>query len=289
MAAVRGARQGCLCEGNNLMKHCSQAVLHCCAINIIPVSSMTPDEYTDISDAVTVAKAIKNTTGGAPITLNQLATALGGASIKSGAFRTKLATAGTFGAVKAGRGSMELTDLGHRLADDHSRKAALVESFLRVPLYRELYDQYQNVALPGDAGPETAIHHAGVVESQADRARRAFMRSADKAGFFWGGRSRLVMPHVGAVPDDQETAEEQAPFTPSDGNNDTGSVMSSPLLSALFKKMLPADGQSFSAKERRRFFRALAVNLDVIYGEPEDGELDAEALAALFKETPAHN
>ena len=46
--------------------------------------------------------------------------------------------------------------------------------------------------------------------------------------------------------------------------------------------MLPDEGTEFTVRERKRFFRALAVNLDVIYGEPEDGELDTGALGKLY-------
>ena len=44
-----------------------------------------------------------------------------------------------------------------------------------------------------------------------------------------------------------------------------------------------ARGEKFSAHDRRRFLYALAVNVDVIYGEPDDGSLDPAQVAALIK------
>lgn len=249
----------------------------------VPERSQIKFAYSDIDDAVAVARKIKEVHGGRPIALDQLAAALGGTSVKSGAFRTKVATAATFGAVKTGKGHVELTDLGHRLADEDTRSAALAEAFLNVPLYRAIYERYRDVNLPGDIGLENDVRSLGVVANQADRARQVLQRSADKAGFFWGGRNRLVMPPAGSVPRGQGgTAREDDP-TPLRNPGGGGDVMSNALLQALFKKMLPAEAEPFSAKDRRRFFRALAVNLDVIYGEPEDGEIDADVLATLYK------
>lgn len=247
--------------------------------------------YTDIEDAVTVARTIKNVHGARPIALDQLATALGGTSTKSGAFRTKLATASTFGAVKGARGMVELTELGHRLADEHSRPAALAEAFLHVPLYQKVYARYQGQQLPEDAGLESDIRDLGVVASQADRARQAMQRSAEKAGFFWGGRSRLVMPTDAKIGPPASAEPATPPQDPppgpqgSHGSGAEGSPMSNPLLSALFSRMLPPEGEPFPAAERRRLIRALAVNLDVIYGD-ESVITDIGELAKVFQDRP---
>jgi len=45
-----------------------------------------------------------------------------------------------------------------------------------------------------------------------------------------------------------------------------------------------ARGEKFSAHDRRRFLYALAVNVDVIYGEPDDGSLDPAQVAALISQ-----
>lgn len=226
--------------------------------------------YTDIDDAVQVASKIKNVHGTGPVGLDQLAAALGGTSVKSGSFRTKVATASTFGAIKSSRGSVELTDLGQRLADEDTRAAAMVEAFLHVPLYQKIYERYQGRSLPEDAGLENDIRGFGVVANQTDRARQALQRSAEKAGFFWGGRSRLVLPPRsninGASNGSSEGSgggTEPEPEPKGGGEN----MAESPLLKGLWG-MLPTSGD-FPAEKRERWFKALAVNLDMVYGDVE--------------------
>jgi hypothetical protein len=238
--------------------------------------------YTDVDDAVTIASTIKSQRGNAS-KLAELAADLGGSSTKSGGFRTKLATASTFGAVQNKQGTVALTDLGHRLADEHTRPAAMVEAFLNVPLYKTLYERYYGKSLPGDTGLNSDIRQLGVVASQVDRARQVMQRSAEKAGLFYSGRTRLVIPPTAKL---NESAGETDPkpndLDPGGGGGISG--MSNPLLSALFSKMLPPEGHPFPADERRRLFRALAVNLDVIYGDQEVFT-DASKLAEVFKDT----
>ena len=59
------------------------------------------------------------------------------------------------------------------------------------------------------------------------------------------------------------------------------------ILHGLLTRMLPREGEKFSARDRRLFFTALAVNLNVIYGEPADGSLDPAQVAALIKVNPS--
>jgi hypothetical protein len=58
------------------------------------------------------------------------------------------------------------------------------------------------------------------------------------------------------------------------------------MIVGLFRRLVPEEGQPFSAHERGRFFRALANVLDVIYGEPSDGIFDADEVAKLYKSVP---
>jgi hypothetical protein len=242
--------------------------------------------YTDIDDAVLVASKIKELHGQS-CGLDQLAVGLGSKSIASGSFRTKLATASTFGAVKNTRGSVELTDLGHRLADEHTRPAALVDAFLHVPLYKEIYDRYYQKSLPGDAGLESDMRNLKVAASQTVRARQVFQRSAAKAGFFWGGSSRLILPASNSIDHGQPEVGESTPAP--EPSPEGRSALANPLLAALMQRMLPAENEPFSAHERSRFFRALAVNLDAVYGEPDDGELDLDSLKKLYRTSSVEN
>ncbi len=241
--------------------------------------------YTDIRDAVTVAEVFKDQLGSSCET-GQLATALG-QKVSSGSFRTKVATAAIFGVVESKRGSINLLPLGHELVDSRTKAHAMVQAFLNVELYQRLYDRYKDKTLPGDAGLEAEIRSLGVLSSQADRARQAFIRSAEHAGFFWGGKERLVMPpnvklNGGGdahVPDDEpdEQREAKPPKSPK--------LSEAPLLRALWDTL--PEGPDFSTDARKRFFTALAFNIDYVYGPPKDGgQLDPMGIASLWGEKP---
>jgi hypothetical protein len=65
-------------------------------------------------------------------------------------------------------------------------------------LYRKVYEEFRNKQLP--PRPD-ALEHAfvgfGVASKQKDKARFAFDRSAQQAGFFdQGGRDRLIRPTI---------------------------------------------------------------------------------------------
>lgn len=150
--------------------------------------------YGDQDDAVAVAKAIMSLGGGA-VAVDQLAGALK-QEPTSGNFRGKVATARTFGVIVTVAGKYQLTDIGFAIADAKREKAARVESFLAVPLYRKVYDEFRNRQLPPRP---LALEHAfvgfGVAQKQKEKARHAFDRSAQQAGFFsHGDRDRLIIP-----------------------------------------------------------------------------------------------
>lgn len=110
-----------------------------------------------------------------------------------------------------------------------------------------------------------------VAASQVSRARQVFARSALQAGFFSTGKDRLVKPSQGAAPTIEKpdpAREEKKREEKNDGEGT--SPLSDPMLMGLLRRMLPPEGQPFSAQDRELFFRALAVNLDVIYGRPTE-------------------
>lgn len=146
---------------------------------------------------------------------------------------------------------------------------------MQVELYKRIYEVFSNTQLPGDSGLEARIREFGVTPNQVSRARQVFARSADHAGFFkTAGRHRLVAPSVSSM-EDESRGEQQPPEQqdlPPDGGE--GDPLSDPILSSLLQRMLPPVNQEFKARDRRRLFTALAVNLDVVYGPPPDGHLD---------------
>ena len=136
--------------------------------------------------------------------------------VTSGAFRTKLSAAQLFGAITNTRGELHLTELGRQLTDDRMRKTALVRAFFEVPLYKKLYERYRSQSLPQGPGLDAEIRTLGVVPNQAARARRAFLRSVEHAGLFWGGRDRLVIPS-GVSLEDQPLAGQESDLAPPEG------------------------------------------------------------------------
>ncbi len=155
--------------------------------------------YTPLKDAELIAKQLHDEYGG-KASPEQLAASLG-ASPKSGAFRIKIATARTFGVISVARESLNLTPLGRGLIDPQTAAAARVEAFMTVPLFAALAEQYKGVMLPPDAGLERKIHDLGVSSRQTAKARQAFQRSAELAGFFKHGKQRLVPPANLPTPD----------------------------------------------------------------------------------------
>ncbi|MET0606310.1 MAG: hypothetical protein ABWZ80_07620 [Beijerinckiaceae bacterium] len=155
--------------------------------------------YGDLDDAVEVASAIINC-GGVPCEADQVAGAMKQVPT-SGAFRTKIATARTFGLIETVQGKYQLTSLGFAITDSGRQKGAKVDAFLAVPLYRKVYDTFRSQQLPPrPMALERTFVTMGVAQKQANRARIAFDRSAQQAGFFeQGGRDRLIRPPGGSA------------------------------------------------------------------------------------------
>lgn len=174
--------------------------------------------YGDLGDAQEIASKIHENAGN-ECDLDQLA-AFMGQTATSGSFRTKLATAKTFGVISTDRGGqVSLTDLGRRLADPAGREAAGAEAFLAVPLYERVYAEFKGRSLPQAAGVERFMATEGVSQKQVSRARQAFERSALQAGFFAHGKDRLVAP---VTREGSSPGTEDAPPPPNGGRGGGG-------------------------------------------------------------------
>jgi hypothetical protein len=204
--------------------------------------------YGSLKDAEQIAQALHETWGDSA-SPEQLAGGLN-ASPRSGAFRVKTGAARTFGVVSVGRGQISLTPLGRQILDPQTRASARVDAFLAVPLFKALFDEYKNSQLPPDKGLEHKMAELGVSHKQTAKARQAFQRSAELAGFFKHGRSRLVEPATKAgttsAPKDG-TKEEPAATPPATSN----SSMPAPL-PELWLTLL-RDGRSWSPEKTQEF------------------------------------
>lgn len=149
--------------------------------------------YFDLASAIEVANAVKKMGGTSAADWTSVAVKLSMAG-DGGGFRQRVMTAKSFNVVDYSRGSITLTDLGSRIVDEQHERAAKVEAFLKVPLYRALLDKLIGQPLPPAAAVERMAEQLGVAPKQKDKARQVFMRSAKQAGFFEISSERLAMP-----------------------------------------------------------------------------------------------
>lgn len=246
--------------------------------------------YNDLADAIEVANAIHERAGGgcAP---DQLAAWLGHQSVKSGTFRMKLSAARLFGLVEVGRDKIVLTRLAQQVVDPtHDARQPLVSAFLNVPLYRHIYNKFRGHQLPPDHGLEQAMINLGVSPKQGDKARQAFQRSAERAGMFYQGRTRLVLPagtsetQGGPLPNGNSTQDvrEQdvdVPSTPkherkerggtfNGGGDQVGQQKHHTLINGLVQ-MLPPDGEVWEEQDRQTWIKLAQSIFDMIYMKPD--------------------
>jgi mRNA-degrading endonuclease RelE of RelBE toxin-antitoxin system len=240
--------------------------------------------YNDLDDAVEVVKAIHDNAGVA-CTLDQLAAYLK-QSMNSGTFRLRASNARVFGLTENERGTVTLTDLGRRIADRSQESAARADSFLQVPLYQRIYENYKGYTLPPASALEKFIRESGVASKQAGKARQAFMRSAKQAGFFTHGEDRLVRPATsggepGTKPIDAPTAEEEQKAKNAGGGDSEAGLDLDPLIMALLRK-IPSAQEGWQAAKRVRWFRTFAMNVSQIYdaeeAEPVELRIELEAV-----------
>jgi len=227
--------------------------------------------YLPLDDAVEVAKAV-HTVGGQTCQWDQLAAQLQQAA-NGGGFRMRVQTAKLYGLLTYDRGTVTLTPLGTRICDPEQEKAARVESFLTIPLYKAVYDQFKNGTLPPSSGLETAMGSLGVAPKQKERARQVFQRSATQAGFFAFGTNKLVMPSVrGSSPaanitspegKDEEPEEKEKPDKPERKRRD-------PLIEGLIDR-LPEDDK-WDLQGRRKWLMAALSVFDLMYKDSEDNK-----------------
>ena len=223
--------------------------------------------YMDLDSAVGVVRAMRDRGGNTFFSKDQLAAALGHA-VSSGAFTTKLYAARMFGLVELTGEGVRVTQLGFDAVDpDVARaKAARVESFLRVPLYRRTYEEYRGKMLPARPhGLERVFIEFGVASKRGGNARLAFDRSARQAGFYESGDSRLVAPLLTSHPDEAEKAEGTIDLEPKVPSDETiAPPHQHKLIQGLFQE-LPEAHSKWSAAERARWLRLAATMFDVLY------------------------
>lgn len=236
--------------------------------------------YFDLGSAIEVAKAVKNVGGTGAADWTSVAVKLNMAG-DGGGFRQRVMTGKSFGMVDYSRGSIALTELGLRAVDPQYERAARVEAFLKVPLYKTLFEKLNGQPLPPMAAIERMAEQAGVAPKQKDKARQVFMRSAKQAGFFEISSERLSTPpglnggsrdQPGADPaggKSDSRARDQGGGVGGAGSGGGGAGMH-PFVLGLLQK-LPAPETDWSVEARAKWLTAATNIFDLMYTDPSNG------------------
>ena len=223
--------------------------------------------YGDLDDAVEIATAIHRKYGKS-CTIDQLAAELGYDSVSNGTFRLKLATARLFGVVSKGRGRIEITGFGQRIVDPTTQNAAKADALLRIPLYKTIFDEYQGRYLPRDEGLEAFMEQAGVTSKQTGRARQAFQRSAEQAGYFHAGKTRLVAPPT--MSDQAQEVEITPALEVEESLSVHRATFDDPLIEGLFRR-LPKHDEDFSESEQDQWLDLAKLILRTLWSRSDQG------------------
>jgi hypothetical protein len=221
--------------------------------------------YVSVDTGISVARALLEL-GAVPVERDQLAARMG--HTLSGGLINKISAARMFGLVELAAGKYQLTQLGHAILDSSRSAAARADAFLRVPLYRRIYDEFRNNQLPPSPhGLEQAMVQFGVPQKQKDKARRAFENSARQTGFFAHGNNRLVAPVIPLG----EVAAEAALADPRDENRlgkdsdrSKAEAADYPFIKGLLLS-LPKVGERWSTEERLKWLRTAIDAFDLMY------------------------
>ena len=230
--------------------------------------------YGDLETGIEIVRVIHGKAGGVSCSPDQLAAAMG-QTPRSGNFRLKLSTARIFGLVATSPGKIEITDLGFEIIDAAREKAAKVQAFLNVELFRRVYEDFRQKTLPPrPAAFELMLERLGVAPKQKGNARRALDNSALQAGFYEHSKERLVMPNVGSLkspPDQNRQGDKESGGERRDnGNGGSGKGGGGdrggrhPFIQGLLDT-LPEPNTNWAIEGRAKWLMAAAHNFDLIY------------------------
>jgi hypothetical protein len=229
--------------------------------------------YNDLDDAVALTKDV-HAVGGSSCQWDQLAARCQQAA-NGGAFRLRAISAKMFGLLTYDRGTVTLTQLGTRICDPDQEKAARVEAFLTIPLYKAIYEQFKGATLPPTSGLDGAIGTLGVGSKVIGKARQVFQRSAKQAGFFEFGNTRLVMPSIKASATSTTLSPEEKPKEQEEVERNRGSRSGGggeeyhPFIQGLLRKLPPAE-TDWPMEGRSKWLQAAINIFDLMYTDSDD-------------------
>ena len=165
--------------------------------------------YADLEQSAKLARKLREIGGQTKIEQKQLAVALN-QTVTGGTFRGRLSAAKMFGFINTERDMVWLEPLGLRASDTESSDVAYSEAFLKVALYKKMYEAYSGYALPPAAAIERWMETLGVPTKQKARARTAFQASASFAGYIAsnGRFSKPIAVSAPPLPGEAQDAED---------------------------------------------------------------------------------
>ena len=223
-----------------------------------------------LESCIAIAQSVHEV-GGNECTWDQLAAYLK-LRPKSGNFRQKVLSARRFGLLTYASGSVQLTSLGIRSLNAEADKNMRVESFLFVFLFKTLYENLQGMPIPPNEAIERKLGALGLAKTQTKKARQVFLSSAQYAGFRDLASDRLVLPVLSPHKSEDESAiESEEKDVRKEPQQQTSEI--NPLVLGLLAKM-PNEGEDWSISEFVIWLKTLQLNLAVIYGQPDLGEIE---------------
>ena len=237
--------------------------------------------YTDLDNAIEVARAVDAVAGGTACSNEQLATHLQ-IEPKGGGYRLRVTGAKIYDVINYERGGrITLTDLGRRIIDPQGERAARRDAFLKVPLYARVFQEFNGRPLPPPPALERAMVSFGVGAKVADKARQVFLRSARQAGFFELSPDRLTEPPIrggdGRGAASVPPAEVKPPARGTGGGGGDDDLH--PLVRGLLLT-LPKQPGEWPIKDRLNWLTMANSIFKMIYPAPADDAGDVEVSIA---------
>jgi len=137
-----------------------------------------------LAETLQNAELVKKNLGGYPSSREDISKAIGSERI-TGASAKKIATMAHFGLIRKAGAKYVLSELYQKITHPLSaeeKSAALVEAFLRPPIYSELVEKLRPSGAIPEHLPTILIRDFEVLEGSAEVAKRVFIESAIFAG-----------------------------------------------------------------------------------------------------------
>lgn len=227
--------------------------------------SMAGFPYVDLDLGVETAKYVCKMGGNC--TFEQLSEKSGQA-LDSNALRIRINTTWRqYGLITVNGDRISLSDLGKAALQPATERQARVESFLRVPIYKDIFNKYRDETLPASKVLEQVMEDMGVAPKQSARARQILMRSAKQAGLFEDSEYCLAIPRGVKIIEDQVSESQDEPSNaPTDM---TAHRKREPIFEALWG-MVPQSGAEWPIEARAKWLNMLSNALDMSLTAPDN-------------------